>query len=134
LTESNAKYKAAADERRRHVEFEVGDLVWAVLTKDGIPVGEYNKLAARKIGPVEILAKINSNAYQLKLPPHINTSPTFNVKHLIPYYDDSSMDTALNSRANFLPLGEDDADLIEDEYLELRNRAIKKNARKERWV
>jgi hypothetical protein len=29
--------------------------VWVVLTKDRFPIGEYNKLAARKIGPVEIV-------------------------------------------------------------------------------
>ena len=32
IHESNAKYKAAADHHRRHVVFEVGDFVWAVLT------------------------------------------------------------------------------------------------------
>lgn len=32
LKESDAKYKAAADEKKRHVEIQVGNLVWAVLT------------------------------------------------------------------------------------------------------
>jgi hypothetical protein len=68
LQESTAKYKASADKKRRAVEFEEGDFVWAVLTKDRFPVGEYNKLAARKIGPVEVIEKINPNAYRLKLP------------------------------------------------------------------
>jgi hypothetical protein len=31
----------------------------AILTKERFPVGEYNKLAARKVGPVEIIAEIN---------------------------------------------------------------------------
>jgi hypothetical protein len=31
-------------------------------------VGEYNKLATRKVGLVQIIAKINPNAYRLKLP------------------------------------------------------------------
>jgi hypothetical protein len=30
-------------------------------------VGEYNKLAMRKIGPLEVVGKINSNTYRLKL-------------------------------------------------------------------
>ncbi|CAL9017672.1 unnamed protein product [Prunus brigantina] len=51
-----------ADVKHRHIEFEVGDFVWAILTKDRFPTGEYNKLVARKIGPVEIVAKINPNA------------------------------------------------------------------------
>jgi hypothetical protein len=37
LCESNAKYKAVADHNRRHVVFQAGDYVWAVLTKDRFP-------------------------------------------------------------------------------------------------
>ncbi|CAL2248659.1 unnamed protein product [Prunus armeniaca] len=47
LEDANAKYKQVADVKRRHVEFEVGDFVWAILTKDRFPAGEYNKLAVR---------------------------------------------------------------------------------------
>ncbi|GKA63332.1 putative nucleotidyltransferase, ribonuclease H [Tanacetum coccineum] len=42
---------------------------------------EYNKLAAKKIGPVEIVEKINPNAYRLRLPSHVRTHDVFNVKH-----------------------------------------------------
>ena len=38
----------------------VGDFVWAVLIKDRFSVGDYNKLSAKKIDPVEILEKIIS--------------------------------------------------------------------------
>jgi hypothetical protein len=37
LCESNAKYKAAADQHRRHVVFQAGDYVWTVLTKHRFP-------------------------------------------------------------------------------------------------
>ncbi|KAL6587963.1 hypothetical protein OROMI_000941 [Orobanche minor] len=87
LESSNASYKRYADEKHRHVEFEVGDLVWAVLTKDHFPAHEYNKLASQKIGPVEIMAKINLNAYRIHLPAGLRTSNVFNVKHLVPYID-----------------------------------------------
>ena len=60
--------------------------VWAILTKDRFPVGEYNKLAARKIGHLEILEKINPNAYRLKLPSHMRTSDVFNVKALFGFF------------------------------------------------
>ena len=90
LQETSAKYKQAADKKRRVVEFEIGGFFWAILTKDRFPVGEYNKLATRKIGPLEILEKINPNAYQLKLPSHIRTSNIFNVKHLVPYWGENS--------------------------------------------
>jgi hypothetical protein len=83
--------------------------MWAILTKDKFPVGQYNKLAACKVGPIEIIEKINPNAYWLKLPSHIKTSDVFNVKHLVPFIDDSSDEDA-NSRMNFLQFGEDDVD------------------------
>jgi hypothetical protein len=109
LQESTTKYKASANKKRRTIEFEEGDFVWAILTKDRFPVGEYNKLAAHKVGPVEIVEKINPNAYRLKLPSYIKTSDVFNVKHLVPYIGDSSYEDA-NSRANSLQPGEDDVD------------------------
>ncbi|GKB45723.1 putative reverse transcriptase domain-containing protein [Tanacetum coccineum] len=92
LVRANSKYKQDASHKRRHVDFEEGDFVWAVLTKDRFPVGEYNKLSTKKIGPLEIVEKINSNAYRLKLSSHIRCSDAFNVKHLIPYHGDSSDD------------------------------------------
>lgn len=112
LEEANAKYKAAADARRRNLELEVGDYVWAVLTRDRYPAHEYNKLSARKIGPVEIIAKINPNAYKLRLPSHIRTSDVFNVKHLIPYEagHSSGDEASSDSRTNRLSPGENDGD------------------------
>lgn len=100
MLDSTEKYKATADRKRRHVEFNVGDLVWAILTKDRFPAGEYNKLAARKVGPLEIIGKINLNAYRLKLPDHLRTSDVFNVKHLVKYLEDPSEHNLLNSRSN----------------------------------
>jgi hypothetical protein len=90
--------------------------VWAILTKDRFPVGEYNKLAARKVGPVEIITKFNPNAYRLKLPSHIKTSDVFNVKHLVPFIEDSSEEDA-NSRTNSLQPREDDVDQIASEFM-----------------
>ncbi|KAI9165278.1 hypothetical protein LWI28_010951 [Acer negundo] len=119
LLQSGEKYKLAADKKRRHLEFNVGNLVWAILTNDRFAVGEYNKLAAKKIGPLEILEKINPNAYRLKLPSHIRTHDVFNVKHLIPFLGDSSDDDAVgNSRMNFFQPGENDAAVMEHMALE----------------
>jgi hypothetical protein len=63
IQESNDKYKSRVDRHRRQVLFDVGDFVWAILTRDRFPVGEYNKLKEWKIRPCEILQKINDNAY-----------------------------------------------------------------------
>ncbi|XP_022899369.1 uncharacterized protein LOC111412675 [Olea europaea var. sylvestris] len=107
-----AEYKRVADLKRRHVEFEVGDFVWTVLTKDHVPAHEYNKLTAKKIGPLEVIEKINPNAYRLKLLSHIRTSDVFNIKHLVPFHGDNSDDDKApfpsNSRANFFHPGEND--------------------------
>jgi hypothetical protein len=99
------------------LEFDEGDFVWAILTKDHFPSGEYNKLAARKIGPVEIVKKIKANAYQLKLPSHIKTADVFNIKHLVPFFEDSSEEDV-----NSLQPGEDDADRDAWEYMRKNGR------------
>ncbi|KAL6548706.1 hypothetical protein OROGR_008472 [Orobanche gracilis] len=105
---ASADYKQKADRKCRKVIFNVGDFVWAVLTKDRFPAHEYNKLAARKIGQVEILERINNNAYRHALPNHLRTSDVFNVKHLIPYVADSSeADDSLASRMIPNPGGDD---------------------------
>ena len=53
--------------------------------------------------------KINLNVYRLKLASHICIADNFNVKHLLPYFGDSSNeDNAGNSSANFLHPGEND--------------------------
>lgn len=98
----NSRYKRAADAHRREVHFDVRDFVWVVLAKDRFPPHEYNKLASRKIGPLEIVEKINPNAYRLRLPSHIRTFDVFNVKHLVPFVGDNSVGDEIdsNSRAN----------------------------------
>ncbi|XP_076953590.1 uncharacterized protein LOC143627711 [Bidens hawaiensis] len=91
---------------------------------------DYNKLSAKKIGPVEIVEKINSNAYRLKLPSHVRCSDVFNDKHLLPYYGDTSEDEDVaDSRSNFFyPGGEDVVPSIEDlaiMFLEAQDRTTK---------
>ena len=86
IEHSNANYKVAADIHRRRLIFKEGDLVWVILTKERCPHGSYSKLGARKVGPCKVLTKINDNAYTVQLPPHLNISNAFNVKHLKPYF------------------------------------------------
>ncbi|KAE8655824.1 putative CCCH-type zinc finger family protein [Hibiscus syriacus] len=120
IHESNTKYKTRVDNHRRQVLFDVGDFVWAVLTRDRFLVGEYNKLKDRKIGPCEVVQKINDNAYRLRLPSHLKTSDVFNVKHLSHCFMDSD-DTTLNSRTSSFQPGMTDAGGSETDDAELSN-------------
>jgi hypothetical protein len=75
----NVKYKVARDRGRKHVVFEVSDLVWShlrkerfpnlrkdhfpYLRKDRFPNLRKSKLMPRADGPFRVLEKINDNAY-----------------------------------------------------------------------
>lgn len=85
LQVSSAKYKEAVDRHHHKVHFSVGDHMWAALTKEYFPPREYNKLKAQKIGALEVVEKINANAYRVCLPPDVRWSDVFNVKQLVPY-------------------------------------------------
>lgn len=85
------------------------------MTKEHHPVGEYRKLVDRKIGPLEVLERLNNNAYRLKLPSHFKTSNVFNIKHLIPYVGDFSNNDIANSITNSFQPGGTDAVSIEEE-------------------
>ena len=62
IEKQNATYVEQANRRKKFVEFEVGDLVWIHLRKDGFPLGKYGKLKPRVNGPFKIIEKIRDNA------------------------------------------------------------------------
>jgi hypothetical protein len=64
----NVKYKVAGDRGRKHVVFEVGDLLWLHLRKDCFPDLRKSKLMPRADGPFKVIEKINDNAHKLELP------------------------------------------------------------------
>ena len=88
--------KKKAKKKLHFVEFDVGGFVHVDLSKDRFRREENNKLAVWNIDLVEIIEKINPNAYHLKLPNYIRTSDVINVKHLIPLWVISDDDS--NSR------------------------------------
>jgi hypothetical protein len=85
LQKSNQEYKHRADQRKRQLQFEVGDMVLAHLRKERFPRGTYNKLKMKKIRPCRVLRKFGENAYELELPEGIEISPIFNISDLYPY-------------------------------------------------
>jgi len=52
----------------------------------------------RADGPLEVLERVNDNAYKIDLPGDYQLSAAFNVSNLSPYEDD---DTSSNLRSNF---------------------------------
>jgi hypothetical protein len=83
----NAKYKISGDKGRKHIVFDVGDLVWLHLRKDRFPDLRKSKLMSRAAGPFKVLEKLNDNAYKVELPAEFGTvSPTFNIADLKPYF------------------------------------------------
>lgn len=68
---------------------------------------------------MEIIEKINPNAYRLQLSSHIRTSDVFNVKHLLSYHGDNIEDGAnsSDSRANTIDPGENDEVRVEEQTL-----------------
>jgi hypothetical protein len=105
----NAKYKIAGDRGRKHVVFDVGDLVWLHLRKDRFPELRKSKLMPRAAGPFKVLEKINDNAYKLELPAELGpVSPTFNIADLKPYFGEEE---ELSSRTTSIQEGGHDEDI-----------------------
>ena len=82
-----------ADNRRRDLQFEIGDRVFLKISpwKGVLRFGRRGKLSPRYIGPYEILSKVGPVAYKLKLPPELSRiHDTFHVSMLRKYIPDPS--------------------------------------------
>ena len=82
---TQSRQKSYANNRRRELEFDVGDHVFLKISpfKGVMRFGQKGKLSPRYIGPFEILRRWGSIAYELALPPErFGVHPVFHVSML----------------------------------------------------
>ncbi|GJW16358.1 putative reverse transcriptase domain-containing protein [Tanacetum coccineum] len=99
LKAARDRQKSNADDRRKPLEFEVGDRVMLKVSpwKGVIPFGEKGKLAPRYVGPFEILERIGPVAYRLRLHKELSgVHDTFYVSNLKKCLVDASLHVPLD--------------------------------------
>ncbi|KAI5335249.1 hypothetical protein L3X38_025382 [Prunus dulcis] len=87
------RQKSYADNRRKDLQFEVGDWVFLKLSpwKGVVRFGRRGKLSSRYIGPYEILERVGPIAYMLALPSDLSRlHDVFHVSMLRKYISNPS--------------------------------------------
>ncbi|GJR42808.1 hypothetical protein Tco_1310911 [Tanacetum coccineum] len=99
LKAARDRQKSYADNRRKPLEFEVGDRVMLKVSpwKGVIHFGKKGKLAPRYVGPFEILERIGHVAYRLRLLEELSgLHDTFHVSNLKKCLADASLHVPLD--------------------------------------
>ncbi|GJW83387.1 putative reverse transcriptase domain-containing protein [Tanacetum coccineum] len=99
LKAARDRQKSYADNRRKPLEFQVGDHVMLKVSpwKGVVRFGKKGKLAPRFVGPFEILERIGSVAYRLRLPEELSgVHDTFHVSNLKKCLADANLHVPLD--------------------------------------
>ena len=90
LHKAAKRMKKWADKKRRHVEFQVGDLVLVKLLPQQFKAFRkvHKGLIRRYEGPFPVIKRVGNVAYKLQLPPKLKIHPVFHVSLLKPYRED----------------------------------------------
>ncbi|GKC19235.1 reverse transcriptase domain-containing protein [Tanacetum coccineum] len=98
LKAAKDRQKSYAGNRRKPLEFEVGDQVLLKVSpwKGAVRFGKKGKLAPRYVGPFKILERIGPVAYCLRLPQELsNIHDTFHVSNLKKCFADANLHVPL---------------------------------------
>lgn len=79
IQDNTLKLKAKVDEKKKDVQFSIGDYVMVHLNKARLQKGIPTKLQMKSVGPCKILAKYGANGYKIDLPSDLGISPILNV-------------------------------------------------------
>ncbi|GKB82847.1 hypothetical protein Tco_0949742 [Tanacetum coccineum] len=99
LKAARDRQKSCADNRRKPLEFKVGERVMLKVSpwKGVIRFGKKGKLAPRYVGPFEILERVGPVAYRLRLPEELSgVHDTFHVSNLKKCLADASLHVPLD--------------------------------------
>ncbi|KAI3669469.1 hypothetical protein L6452_40705 [Arctium lappa] len=129
LKAARDRQKSYADNRRKPLEFQVGDKVLLKVSpwKELVRFGKRGKLSPRYIGPFEIVERVGPVAYKLKLPQELSViHDTFHVSNLKKCLTDESLvlpleDVQINDRLNFV---EEPIEILDREVKRLRHSKI----------
>ncbi|GJZ08651.1 reverse transcriptase domain-containing protein, partial [Tanacetum coccineum] len=94
LKAASDRQKSYAENRRKPLEFEIGDQLLLKVSpwKGALCFGRKGKLALRYVGPFKILETIGSVAYRLRLPQELSSvHDTFHVSNLKKFLMDASL-------------------------------------------
>ncbi|GKF21904.1 hypothetical protein Tco_0070542 [Tanacetum coccineum] len=115
--------KSYADNRRKQLEFEVGDRVLLRVSpwKGVVRFGKKGKLAPRYVGPFEILERIGPVAYRLRLPEELSSvHDIFHVSNLKKCLADANLHVPLDEINVYKTLR------FVEETVEIMDREVKK--------
>jgi len=105
IEKANGHYQSQANKHRKKALFQPKDLVWVHLRKERFPSKRKFMLMPCVDGPIEVLEKINDNAYKIELPRDYGVSCTFSVSDPKLYFEDDKLE---NLRGKSFLEGEDD--------------------------
>lgn len=86
LLDAQARQKQQYDEKHRHQEFKVGDMVLLRTSNIRFKGPNAKKLLPKWIGPMEVMKRSGELAYHLKLPSTMKIHPVFHTSLLKPHH------------------------------------------------